>query len=244
MLATLGLFALALAGPARATLILLSETRSVTVAGTAGGVAAGGTQSYAQTQASDGTGGSYVGNLSGMADWTNGYHADSQASQDSVIGDFTITASGHLQSTSHVSLFGPPGAGSANADSVFDVSFRVTEDTPYTLALDLQLFHVDMPPLGVDFGLSWLGGADIVGLNDLISGGGMYSGILTPGDYHLVLDASAGTVDDPLGDLARLDYRLDFIDPPAQVPETGPTIALLGLGLIGLGAISGKRRRA
>jgi hypothetical protein len=239
-----GVLALALALPAHASLILLSETRDVTTAGAAGGSALGGSHSYTQSQASDGTGGIFSGNVSGTADWTAAYHADSQASQNSDIGASAISANGYLQSASHVSLAGLPGAGSATATSVFDVIFRVTEDTSYTLALDFQRFNVDMPPPTIDFGLSLLGGAAIISLNDLSRDGGLASGVLAPGDYQLVLDASANTVVDPLGDLAFLNYKLNFIDGPAQVPEAGMTLALLGLGLAALAAASGRYCRA
>jgi hypothetical protein len=240
---TAGLLAAVLAPPVRANLILLSETRSVAVAGTAGGPLSGEAHSYDMAQGSSGIGGAFSGNLSGVADATGGYHADSQASQSSVIGASEITASGHLQSASWVSPTVPSGLGVARATSVFDVSFRVTEDTSYNLALTLNLFHADMPPPSIDFGLGWLGGNEIVGLNDVLVGGGSYAGILAPGDYQLVLDATTGTVIDPLGDLALLNYQLDFADGPVQVPETGETFTLLGLGLAALAAAGGMYRR-
>jgi hypothetical protein len=144
------------------------------------------------------------------------FEVKSHAALKSTLTKSAISATGHAAADSGPNV-GPPFAGAnASAASVFDVKFRLA--TAHAWQLDLN--HAATRgngaiPAAPTFSLSKAGGAEIIGAQNLVSGGpGMwtYHGtvLLARGTYQLVYSGSAAVTGDPLGDFEKADFSLTF----------------------------------
>ena len=209
-----------LAGSTQANLILLSESRSVSASGVAGGAGIGG-QSYSQAQSSSpGFGGANL-QVSGSADWIDTtpveswygllgtYHADSRASQASSITSDHISVNASLGGSTSVALAGPYGPADSAASSVFEVSFSVLEPLNYSLDVSRGFFGHDLPLPEFDFFLDSAHHGTLWD-NHNLTGFDSFSGILVPDTYTLRFNASIMCVADPLGDFKAANYGMDL----------------------------------
>lgn len=238
-----------------ASLISLSGAASVSVSGEArsGPILGGAGDSYSQSQSVPAPFNSFNGNVSGVANWTippdpsytlpTTFSASSQAVQNSTFAWNGISISGNL-SAQHTPNVGAPFAfASESAASVFDVTFAVDETMPYSLALSVTGFHGHGNWMAISapvFSLTQVGGGLSLGMSDVLNTGpGAWSyngtGLLAPGNYHLVYNLNAFAADDPLGDFDTKNFSLGL--QVRGVPETGTTVVLLGLSLAGLVAL-------
>lgn len=157
--------------------------------------------------------------------------AFAMAELDSTINPLAFQASGQA-------AIGLANNASGQAESLFDVFFTLTTAFSYS----------GSAALGVDAGnavrsaifvLEEEAGTDIVNgsnKNPLAP----FAGNLAPGNYHLLVRASAGSIDPNEGGLATFSFNLDFVDldtPPAGVPEPS------GLALAALAAVALRRTR-
>ena len=231
--------AVAFATSAYANIIPLSDSRSVNVSGVTGAV--GGGDSYFQQEESAGLFGKFDGNVSGSADWSDSvptswyglmgsYRADSRATQISTITTERISVSANLWGSAWVSLAGPYGPASSVANSVFEVSFDVLNPLQYQIDTFRSVSFHDLPRPSFDFFLESARAGTILNNAD-ISAANHFSGLLLPDSYTLRFNANLSTVPDPLGDLKFANYSLDLRI--ASVPDTGSTLVLLFLSLVG-----------
>jgi hypothetical protein len=229
-IAPVALIAVLLGGQLHADLIPLSETRSVSVSGVAGG------RSYSSSQSSSDAFGDFTASVSGSADWTNPsappntgwFHADSRAVQTSTISADQISVNASLLGNTRVSLAGPYGPTGAFGSSIFEVTFDLATPVDYTLGISRSVFGHDLPRPNLEFSLSSATYGSVLG-NDILS---LFSGMLMPDRYTLRFNADFSAVADPLGDVKLVDYSMNFR--VAQVPDAGSSVTLLLMALAGL----------
>jgi len=213
-------------------MIILSDNSNITAKGHAGDSANPGVN-YAQSLSSpvpSPTQPAPAGldqSVDGGANWTVNqpvpgatlpltFSVKSQAALKSALGASAISVTGRATADSGSNV-GPPVAGAnASAVSTFDVKFRLR----VARRCQLDLTHTAARghgalPAAPGFSLSRAGGAQILGVQDLVAGGPgswTYQGTvpLTRGDYQLHYSASAAVTGDPLGDFEKASFSLQF----------------------------------
>jgi hypothetical protein len=241
---------LLLPAQAYADLISLSGMASVSASGEArsGAILGGAGDSYSQTQSVLAPFATFNGSASGVATWTippdpsytlpTTFSASSQAVQNSTFATDGISISGDLSAQHSANVGFPFAFTSSSATSVFDVIFAVDEPMAYALALNVMgqdghgfTMFISAPV----FSLTQVGGGLSLDTSDLLTpsrGTWSYTGtgLLSPGNYHLVFDLNAAPVgNDPLGDFQTKDFSLGL--QVSDVPDTGTTVVLFGLSL-------------
>ena len=235
------LIALFLCGQAYGYLIPLSGFRSVSASGIAGSISGGGQSSYSETESLTGPLGAFDGSVSGFADRKDtvpssygrmgSYHAESAATQTSIIAVDQISVTASLWGSTRVSLAGPYGPADSSASSVFEVTFDVLDPLAYQLDASRILGWHAMPPPNLNFSLTSAHQGAILS-NTSLTGANHFSGILFPDNYTLRFNADIFAVADPLGDFKYVEYSMNLRVTP--VPDAGSTGALLAMAFAGL----------
>jgi hypothetical protein len=231
---------------------LTSDQRSIEVGGVAGGIDGNSSYSYSLTPLSPFE--NFSTNVYGNADWSDttpwypgldpgSYHAESGASQQSLLSASFFTCSSRIWGSDWVSLQGPYGPANPYATATFSVSFTLTSSVYYDLTIGFAAGNYTTWNQGTDRGTPQLfstGQTDLLltPTQETTDSGILrhYSGLLDAGDYTLLITQSFNLPPDPFGQSVDIGYDMSFNI--TAVPEPS-VFALLGLGLL---AVAGLRR--
>lgn len=140
----------------------------------------------------------------------------SQAALKSTLGASSISAEGAVSAELGPNV-GPPFVGAtASATSTLDVKFKLLTPRACKLAVDQSGAHAHgMTPTAPNFSLSRVGGARILGVQDLVGDGAGGWKLrralnLAQGSYEIVYAAAAAVATDPLGDIETATFKLAF----------------------------------
>ena len=244
------LFVLCVVTQAFGSVVIMDAWREVGVSGETGG------NTYSESRGFSGAG-IFNAEVEGEAFQSNppilghgfgsGY-SYGRSSQESEIGEDGVSVEGSLYMQSWAPGLWAPGAlgtHDAAGRNLFSVTFQVLEPQAYELefwqSLGPNEFWFAFPEFRrfdfFDFTSPLYG--NIV-QTDRGTSVGNWSGVLLPDTYTFSYLPDLFTATDYLGDSAQVLYKLDLAVTP--VPDTGSTLALLGLGLVGLLVV--KRRMA
>ena len=216
----------AIAGAAHADIIPLTAFRSVDISGRASG------DTYSASSSSIALG-TFAQTLSDSADGSDPegslYHADSRATQTSLITPDQISLSSELFAFSSIVWSYPATLGrdaSSTASTIFDLTFRVQSLQAYTLNWSGSAPQTPGFFPILEFDLINSSGQTIASMSSIFR---EVSGFLAPDDYRLRFNSIVIAVKDPLGNLKTTDFDMNMR--VASVPETGSTLALMAIAL-------------
>lgn len=237
----------------------IGDNRSISVSGVAGGI--DGSNSYSYTNSPSAPYATFAGSVNGVADWqdttplttpsyTNqepgNYHAESGASQTSMLDGGSLFASSRVWGSCSVSLQGPYGPANPVASSIFEVTFELTVPVQYELTVGFGPNFSSWPyydrgtPSLFPVGQSQLLSAPAFESTAQYPSLFRYQGILDPGAYTLLMTQGFSLPADPFGQMLDVSYDMNFT--VTAIPE--PSVAaLLGMGLFAL-LLRNRRNRA
>ncbi|MGD0769805.1 MAG: hypothetical protein ABSB42_16600 [Tepidisphaeraceae bacterium] len=253
---TAGGLALAVAaGAAEGSAVPISyvvQSRSVSASASATGFTRGGTSlspTTSQQTLSQQSGGfgDFAGNVGASSTLgPQSAQATAAAVQNSSLGGTGFSASGFVQTESFLGTSGPA---SASGNSVFDVTFNVSQEQGYTFIANLS---GTAGATAASIRLTDVSGNNVFAPITTVNLKGFQTqGILQAGTYSLALDATASSIGDGGNSVS---YSISLADGAVGTPSDGiatstavplppawlDTVAMLG----GLGLISLARRRA
>lgn len=245
------LFAVALTATGYAAPIIVQQTISVSIAGSAWGILDGNGQSFNLTAAE--------GSLTGHASWTVtsptqgaslplDLYSWSSATVNQTATAQRLSTEGRLRAESWSNVGYPYASIYARSSIVYDVSFQLSEATAFAFDLTHSAIHggggyespyVELVP-------ATLSGPNGNVFSSLGSWSGPHtlshglSGVLNAGTYRLTYSPSTVVAGDPLGEFGNYDFSMSLsflqVTTSAQtqaVPEGGGGVLLL-LGLLAL----------